>query len=72
MVPGDIIEVKNMSTMHCDAVLLNGNVIVNESILTGESVPITKTPLPFHASTPNTKLQTRNGCVRKLCYGWLV
>jgi cation-transporting P-type ATPase 13A2 len=56
LVPGDIIEVKNMSTMHCDAVLLNGNVIVNESILTGESVPITKTPIPFQASTPSTKL----------------
>ena len=36
------IKVKNMSMMQCDAVLLNGNVIVNESILTGESVPVTK------------------------------
>ena len=42
LVPGDIIEIKNMSMMQCDAVLLNGNVIVNESILTGESLPITK------------------------------
>ena len=40
--PGDIIEIKNMSMMQCDAILLNGSAIVNESILTGESVPITK------------------------------
>lgn len=45
MVPGDIIAVKNMSIMQCDAVLINGNVIVNESMLTGESVPVTKIAL---------------------------
>jgi len=45
LVPGDIIAVKNMSIMQCDAVLINGNVIVNESMLTGESVPVTKIAL---------------------------
>jgi len=46
LVPGDviIIPVKGC-TMSCDAVLLSGNAIVNESMLTGESVPVTKTPL---------------------------
>jgi cation-transporting P-type ATPase 13A2 len=44
LVPGDIMLIQNMSTMQCDALLLNGNVIVNESMLTGESVPVTKTP----------------------------
>ena len=36
LVPGDIIEVpRNGCIMHCDAVLVSGNVIVNESMLTG-------------------------------------
>ncbi|TGZ62437.1 hypothetical protein CRM22_007440 [Opisthorchis felineus] len=47
LVPGDIIEIPRKGcTMHCDAFVLNGNCIVNESTLTGESVPVTKTPLP--------------------------
>lgn len=47
LVPGDILEIpSNGCTMQCDAVLLSGNCILDESMLTGESVPITKTPLP--------------------------
>ncbi|XP_046445093.1 polyamine-transporting ATPase 13A3-like isoform X2 [Daphnia pulex] len=48
LVPGDMIILPaNGCTMHCDAVLLFGTCIVNESMLTGESVPVVKTPLPF-------------------------
>lgn len=47
LVPGDIIELPSdhETQMACDAVLLNGTCIVNESMLTGESVPVIKTPL---------------------------
>lgn len=45
LVPGDIIELPvGGGIMACDAVLLSGTCIVNESMLTGECVPVTKTP----------------------------
>lgn len=47
LVPGDMIVIPSHGcVMQCDAVLISGNVIVNESMLTGESVPVTKTPVP--------------------------
>ncbi|KAI5749947.1 hypothetical protein M8J76_011676 [Diaphorina citri] len=52
LVPGDILVIPpHGCVMHCDAVLLAGNCIVNESMLTGESVPVTKTPLPNDPGT---------------------
>ncbi|XP_072383561.1 polyamine-transporting ATPase 13A3-like isoform X2 [Diabrotica undecimpunctata] len=46
LVPGDLIILcSSKYTMPCDAVLLTGECIVNESVLTGESVPETKTAL---------------------------
>lgn len=45
LVPGDIIAIPiDGGIMACDAILLSGSCIVNESMLTGESVPVTKTP----------------------------
>ncbi|XP_076763504.1 polyamine-transporting ATPase anne boleyn isoform X1 [Xylocopa sonorina] len=47
LVPGDILVIPSHGClMPCDAVLLTGNCILNESMLTGESVPVTKTPIP--------------------------
>ncbi|XP_044764147.1 polyamine-transporting ATPase 13A3-like isoform X2 [Coccinella septempunctata] len=47
LVPGDILVIPaHGCMMHCDAVLLSGNCVVNEAMLTGESVPVTKTAIP--------------------------
>jgi cation-transporting ATPase 13A2 len=45
LVPGDIIEVERMK-LPCDMILLSGECVVNESMLTGESVPVIKSGIP--------------------------
>ncbi|KAG0036369.1 hypothetical protein BGZ82_004307 [Podila clonocystis] len=47
LVPGDVFEVtdSDLTIFPCDAVLLSGDCIVNESMLTGESVPVSKVPV---------------------------
>ncbi|XP_067322244.1 probable cation-transporting ATPase 13A5 [Anolis sagrei] len=47
LVPGDILLLEGQRlSMPCDAILLEGSCVVDEGMLTGESVPVTKTPLP--------------------------
>ncbi|NXL62474.1 AT134 ATPase, partial [Chordeiles acutipennis] len=47
LVPGDTLVLKEGKTLlPCDAILISGQCIVNESMLTGESIPVTKTHLP--------------------------
>uniref|UniRef100_A0A7M4FIL2 Polyamine-transporting ATPase 13A2 n=1 Tax=Crocodylus porosus TaxID=8502 RepID=A0A7M4FIL2_CROPO len=47
LVPGDCISLPcDGFLIPCDAALLTGECMVNESMLTGESVPVMKTPLP--------------------------
>ncbi|XP_070560525.1 polyamine-transporting ATPase 13A3-like isoform X2 [Ptychodera flava] len=65
LVPGDVIVMPLTGCMMtCDAVLISGTCIVNESMLTGESVPITKTPLPYDPDAPaetyNAELHKRH------------
>ncbi|NXI86770.1 AT132 ATPase, partial [Rhipidura dahli] len=51
LVPGDCIRLPAAGALlPCDAVLLTGECLVNESLLTGESVPVMKTPLPAGGS----------------------
>ena len=46
LVPGDVIEVPENVSIPCDLVLLSGSCIVNESMLTGESIPVIKNQIP--------------------------
>ncbi|XP_066458088.1 probable cation-transporting ATPase 13A4 [Eleutherodactylus coqui] len=47
LVPGDVIVLGgNKLYLPCDAILISGSCTANEAMLTGESVPVTKTPLP--------------------------
>ncbi|CEG80570.1 hypothetical protein RMATCC62417_14887 [Rhizopus microsporus] len=45
LVPGDVFEVSEGKTAACDAVILSGNIVADESSLTGEPLPIRKFPL---------------------------
>ncbi|XP_011865400.1 PREDICTED: probable cation-transporting ATPase 13A3 [Vollenhovia emeryi] len=59
LVPGDLIELpRHRATLVCDAVLLTGQCILNESMLTGESVPVTKTFLPLRCTLYDAKEHT--------------
>jgi P-type E1-E2 ATPase len=33
--------------MPCDAIVLTGSIIINEAMLTGESIPVIKSSLPL-------------------------
>ncbi|XP_077343608.1 putative cation-transporting ATPase 13A4 [Lithobates pipiens] len=52
LVPGDIVVLTGKNFfMSCDAILINGTCVVNEGMLTGESIPVTKTQLPHQDKT---------------------
>ncbi|ELK17631.1 Putative cation-transporting ATPase 13A4 [Pteropus alecto] len=54
LVPGDLLILTgNKVQMPCDAILIDGSCVVDEGMLTGESIPVTKTPLPkMNGSVP--------------------
>ena len=51
LVPGDFVLFPTTGgyTVECDAVLVEGSCVVNESMLTGESIPVTKVAIPDEA-----------------------
>uniref|UniRef100_A0A2K5KLQ0 Cation-transporting ATPase n=1 Tax=Cercocebus atys TaxID=9531 RepID=A0A2K5KLQ0_CERAT len=59
LVPGDLLILTgNKVLMPCDAVLIEGSCVVDEGMLTGESIPVTKTPLPKVDSSVPWKTQS--------------
>ncbi|XP_063775362.1 probable cation-transporting ATPase 13A4 [Pseudophryne corroboree] len=47
LVPGDVIILpEEKFNLPCDAILISGGCVLNEGMLTGESIPVTKLPLP--------------------------
>ncbi|EFC46286.1 predicted protein [Naegleria gruberi] len=46
LIPGDFVEIENGMNVPCDMILMSGQVIVNESIMTGESTPVKKMHIP--------------------------
>ncbi|XP_030793096.1 probable cation-transporting ATPase 13A4 isoform X1 [Rhinopithecus roxellana] len=59
LVPGDLLILTgNKVLMPCDAILIEGSCVVDEGLLTGESIPVTKTPLPKMDSSVPWKTQS--------------
>jgi len=48
LVPGDLLIIPENVSMPCDAILINGSCIMNEAMLTGESIPVVKNALPHN------------------------
>ncbi|KAM6976472.1 polyamine-transporting ATPase 13A2 [Aplochiton taeniatus] len=61
LVPGDCLVIPEEGVqMPCDAALLAGECLVNESMLTGESVPVMKTALPAGGGKYSSEAQRRH------------
>ena len=56
LVPGDLFEIpEDGLALPCDAILIDGSVIINESMLTGESTPVIKVRMSGTDNVYNTK-----------------
>ncbi|KAG1712859.1 hypothetical protein DVH05_000594 [Phytophthora capsici] len=51
LVPGDLIKVSENWILPCDMVIVKGSTVCDESMLTGESMPVQKSPIPDHSDT---------------------
>ena len=56
LVPGDLFEIpEDGLALPCDAILIDGSIIINESMLTGESTPVIKVRMAGTENIFNTK-----------------
>ncbi|KAM4888760.1 putative cation-transporting ATPase 13A4 isoform 1-T1 [Thomomys bottae] len=69
LVPGDLLILTgNKVHMPCDAILIDGSCVVDEGMLTGESIPVTKTPLPQLDSSVPWKTQSEADYKRHILF----
>jgi magnesium-transporting ATPase (P-type) len=61
LVPGDCFIVPEGGVVPCDGLLITGRVSVDESMLTGESVPVTKTPIEADLIQTTSDLERKTG-----------
>ncbi|CAD8075516.1 unnamed protein product [Paramecium sonneborni] len=45
LIPGDLLIIEGHTKISCDCILIEGNCVMNEAVLTGESIPINKSSL---------------------------
>lgn len=65
LVPGDVVMVPEGKNLPCDFVLLTGAAIVNEAMLTGESIPVMKSSLPV----VSTEVYNEKGSEKHTLFG---
>ena len=58
LVPGDVVVVPEGMSLPCDMILLTGSAIVNEAMLTGESIPVMKSCIPFMSNEPYSEKES--------------
>ncbi|KAJ3105762.1 hypothetical protein HDU97_007582 [Phlyctochytrium planicorne] len=69
VVPGDVMEVEaSEHVLPVDAILVDGGAVCDESSLTGEALPVVKTPVPNEEGVRFRKEEGRHHCLFAGCH----